>query len=111
MLQILTQKVKRVEASKSSKTEMFNFAERFARISWISFNAEIFEQTLQSTKDLVQLQPSFSLTRTKYINISQIYIYIYIYQNILKFSNWATKKLSYFPLYWLFNRDCYNGVL
>ncbi len=24
---------------------------------------------------------------------------------------WATKKPSYFPLYWLVNRDSYNGLL
>ena len=26
-------------------------------------------------------------------------------------SNTATKKPSYFPLYWLFNRDPYHGLL
>ena len=25
--------------------------------------------------------------------------------------NWATKKTSYFPLYWFFNRDPYSGLL
>ena len=28
-----------------------------------------------------------------------------------KFNIWATKKTSYFPLYWMVNRDPYIGLL